>query len=291
MVGRCGVSVGKCEKECAMVSVEEHTECGCGCHINQEECEASGLHRFRDELCACECRDTEAKRRCLEQGRAWEKDTCTCGCPTTISCNSGNVYSTTTCMCEPVRAENSVNELPDSRTARDYFEDMVGWEVVTIAILLFLVLALLSVIFSLVARLHRMRRALKLKDFSVMEGEYHVYGELPARRVTEHQEDSEGDKTYLEIASVSSSSGFGSDVSKDRDRESPAAADTAQTTLSNERPVQGSDETVYRSPAKTSLVEPGVRELGGGTLRRGATGTMERAPRAAAGEAVPRCTK
>merc|ERR1712024_375576 len=66
-----------------------------------------------------------------------------------------------------------------------------------------------------------MRRALKLKDFSVMEGEYHnhIYGELQARKVTEQMEE---DKTYLEIASVSSSSGFGSDISK-TDRESPAA--------------------------------------------------------------------
>lgn len=28
---RCGISTGKCEKECASVTVLEHTECGCDC--------------------------------------------------------------------------------------------------------------------------------------------------------------------------------------------------------------------------------------------------------------------
>jgi len=221
MVGKCGVSVGKCEKECATVTLEEHTKCGCGCQIDRGQCETDGLHRFKKELCQCECKDVEAKRSCLEQGRTWEEDSCTCGCPALKSCASGTVYSATTCMCEPSEIDTeSKKKIGDSdMSAKDYINRMLGWEIVTIAILLLLILSLLSVIFSLVARLQRMRRALKLKDFSVMEGEYHIYGELQARKVTEQMEE---DKTYLEIASVSSSSGFGSDISK-TDRESPAA--------------------------------------------------------------------
>ena len=218
MVGKCGVSVGKCEKECATVTLEEHTKCGCGCQIDRGQCETDGLHRFKKELCQCECKDVEAKRSCLEQGRTWEEDSCTCGCPALKSCAPGSVYSATTCMCEPGLIDSGSKKVQDSEDMKDYINRMVGWEIVTIAILLLLVLCLLSVIFSLVARLQRMRRALKLKDFSVMEGEYHIYGELQARKVTEQMEE---DKTYLEIASVSSSSGFGSDISK-TDRESPA---------------------------------------------------------------------
>merc|ERR1712088_944882 len=63
MVGKCGVSVGKCEKECATVTLEEHTK--------------------------CECKDVEAKRSCLEQGRTWEEDSCTCGCPALKSSSPG----------------------------------------------------------------------------------------------------------------------------------------------------------------------------------------------------------
>ena len=220
MVGKCGVSVGKCEKECATVTLEEHTKCGCGCQLDKVDCELDGLHKFKEELCECECKDIEAKRSCLEQGRTWEENSCTCGCPALKSCAPGNVYSATTCMCEPSEIDTeSKKKIGDGdMSAKDYINRMLGWEIVTIAILLLLILSLLSVIFSLVARLQRMRRALKLKDFSVMEGEYHIYGELQARKVTEQMEE---DKTYLEIASVSSSSGFGSDISK-TDRESPA---------------------------------------------------------------------
>ena len=47
MVGKCGVSVGKCEKECATVTLEEHTKCGCGCQLDRVDCELDGLHRFK----------------------------------------------------------------------------------------------------------------------------------------------------------------------------------------------------------------------------------------------------
>merc|ERR1712079_697779 len=63
------VIVGKCGKECATVTLEEHTKCGCGCQIDRGQCETDGLHRFKKELCQCEFKDVEAKRSCLEQGR------------------------------------------------------------------------------------------------------------------------------------------------------------------------------------------------------------------------------
>ena len=39
--------MGKCEKECATVTLEEHTKCGCGCQIDRGQCETDGLHRFK----------------------------------------------------------------------------------------------------------------------------------------------------------------------------------------------------------------------------------------------------
>ena len=253
MVGKCGVSVGKCEKECATVTLEEHTKCGCGCQLDRVDCELDGLHRFKEELCQCECKDIEAKRSCLEQGRTWEEDSCTCGCPALKSCAVGDVYSATTCMCEPSEIDTKSKKIADSdMNAKDYINRMLGWEIVTIAILLLLVLSLLSVIFSLVARLQRMRRALKLKDFSVMEGEYHIYGELQARKVTEQMEE---DKTYLEIASVSSSSGFGSDISK-ADRESPAAESEKEHLYGKVN--KAGRENVYGKVKKADRVKDGL---------------------------------
>merc|ERR1719278_1299672 len=99
MVGKCGVSVGKCDKECAVVRVEEHTQCGCGCQLERATCEAKGLHKFKPETCVCECRDVEGKRRCLEQGRTWEEETCTCGCSSTTSCPPGWMWEKATCSC------------------------------------------------------------------------------------------------------------------------------------------------------------------------------------------------
>ena len=252
MVGKCGVSVGKCEKECATVTLEEHTKCGCGCQLDRIDCELDGLHRFKKELCQCECKDIEAKRSCLEQGRTWEEDSCTCGCPALKSCAPGNVYSATTCMCEPLEIDSKSNKkIAESNTNgnENYINRMLGWEIVTIAILLLLILSLLSVIFSLVARLQRMRRALKLKDFSVMEGEYHIYGELQARKVTEQMEE---DKTYLEIASVSSSSGFGSDISK-ADRESPSSADSEKAEHLYGKVNKAGRENVYGKVKKVDV--------------------------------------
>ena len=253
MVGKCGVSVGKCEKECATVTLEEHTKCGCGCQIDSIQCELDGMHRFKEELCQCECKDIKAKRSCLQQGRTWEEDSCTCGCPALKSCAAGSMYSATTCMCEPSEIDTKSNEIADGdMNAKDYINRMLGWEIVTIAILLLLILSLLSVIFSLVARLQRMRRALKLKDFSVMEGEYHIYGELQARKVTEQMEE---DKTYLEIASVSSSSGFGSDISK-ADRESPAVESEKEHLYGKVN--KAGRENVYGKVKKADRVKDGL---------------------------------
>ena len=67
MLGKCGLSVGKCDKECAVVTVEEHTSCGCDCDLRPEQCTVTGQHVFRPELCSCECKDIQAKRTCLEQ--------------------------------------------------------------------------------------------------------------------------------------------------------------------------------------------------------------------------------
>ena len=108
MVGKCGVSVGKCEKECAVVSVTEDTECGCGCEVSLLECEARGLHTFLPQLCQCQCRDHRAKQQCLQQGRAWNQKHCTCGCPAVLTCTSGTTYSTTTCTCELEISRNIV---------------------------------------------------------------------------------------------------------------------------------------------------------------------------------------
>ena len=230
MIGKCGVSVGKCEKECAVVSVEEDTECGCGCQTDRFECEAKGLHIFKPELCVCECRDSEVKRQCLQQGRTWQEESCQCGCNQELTCPDGSELFRTTCMCKHLIEEavvKVINKVDDQRWIREYMDTYISWEVITIGVLLGFILILLTIIFSLIVRLHRMKHALRMKDFSVMEGEYHIYGELPVRRIQEKLEDQEQqEKTYMELESVSSSSGFGSEVSKTDLQQHPSTVST-----------------------------------------------------------------
>jgi hypothetical protein len=205
MVGRCGVSVGKCEKECAVVSVEEHTECGCGCQLDRGDCEASGLHKFKKELCACECRDTEAKRRCLEQGRTWAEASCTCGCPAVLSCTSGSAYSPTTCMCEPVTEAVNVDE--EDRAPRSSGSALLSGEIIIIGVLLGLILIMLMIIFSLINKLQSVRRRMKLRKMTEeAQDNGDIYSELGKKDDALKPKE----QSYAQLYCDSPSSGFAS---------------------------------------------------------------------------------
>merc|ERR1719429_370068 len=66
MLARCGISTGKCEKECASITVLEHVECGCDCdHVTRDTCPASS-HVYDSDTCSCSCADTAAKQQCLD---------------------------------------------------------------------------------------------------------------------------------------------------------------------------------------------------------------------------------
>ena len=104
MLGKCGLSVGICAKECAVLTVTEHTSCRCDCHIKPDQCTTIGQHVFRPEVCACECRDDISKRQCLGQGHTWSEDNCQCGCPvaTLAECGVGYMFDyNKTCSCVP----------------------------------------------------------------------------------------------------------------------------------------------------------------------------------------------
>ena len=44
MLGKCGLAVGRCDKECAHVTVVEHTACSCDCQLSSAQCDP-GTHR------------------------------------------------------------------------------------------------------------------------------------------------------------------------------------------------------------------------------------------------------
>merc|ERR1711997_183390 len=110
ILGKCGLGAGRCEKECAHTTIEEHLECGCECAMKKEECE-SVTHRFRPEVCECECRDYMAKRTCLDLGRSWSDKTCSCGCPQEHNCPEGSSYDNVQCICSPDKKEFTENKI------------------------------------------------------------------------------------------------------------------------------------------------------------------------------------
>ena len=154
MVGKCGVSVGKCEKECAVVSVTEDTECGCGCEVSLVECEAGGLHTFLPQLCQCQCRDHRAKQQCLQQGRAWNHKHCTCGCAGGSQCPPGWRWQAESCSCTHAVEQQEVN-VAEGRRRQEV--DVLSWEMVLITVLLALLAVLLALVVVLVARLRLAR--------------------------------------------------------------------------------------------------------------------------------------
>ena len=205
MVGKCGVSVGKCEKECATVTLEEHTKCGCGCQIDSRECELDGLHRFKEELCQCECKDVEAKRSCLQQGRTWEEDSCTCGCPAVLSCTSGSVYSSTTCMCEPEESNDLLTK--EERAPRSNKGSIFSGEIIIIGVLLGLILIMLMIIFSLINKLQSVKRRIKLRRLTAeAQQNVDIYSELGKKDAMLKPKE----QSYNQLYCDSPSSGFAS---------------------------------------------------------------------------------
>ena len=205
MVGKCGVSVGKCEKECATVTLEEHTKCGCGCHLDRLQCEHDGLHKFKKELCQCECKDVEAKRSCLEQGRTWEEDSCTCGCPAVLSCTSGSVYSFTTCMCEPEETNDLLTK--EDRAPRSNKSSIFSGEIIIIGVLLGLILIMLMIIFSLINKLQSVKRRIKLRRLTAeAQNNVDIYSELGKKDAMLKPKE----QSYAQLYCDSPSSGFAS---------------------------------------------------------------------------------
>jgi len=179
MFGKCGMNVGKCEKECAHVTVEEHTECGCACELRREECD-NETHNFRPELCTCECNDTPAKRECLNQGRTWSEESCTCGCPLSLisECPEGFLYDfNTTCSCVAVINTSQFTETEErlEEEVRE-IEMMLSWETIVIITLVSILILLSLISIILVIRLKTMRKKVNSNHSlvpSTLSGQYY----------------------------------------------------------------------------------------------------------------------
>jgi len=160
LLGRCGITAGKCDKECASVQVKEDLQCGCECAIKKEHCNT--LQDYREDLCSCECRDKKLVRSCEESGRRWDPSTCTCKCPVNSDrdCSTGLVFDEeNTCTCVP--EIGGKNDVPLERTERSHQgEFFLRWEIIIIIVLIIIIFLFIVVTISLMRDLFRLRKKL-----------------------------------------------------------------------------------------------------------------------------------
>ena len=177
MFGKCGLNVGKCEKECAHVTVEEHTACGCACDLRHEECD-SVTHNYLPELCVCECRNTRDKRDCLDQGRAWSEKSCSCGCPLALvtQCPQGFIYDNESCSCKTdLETFNraTLGKIIEKEIKEE--DDVLSWEMIVMIILVSIIILLSLITMMLVIQLKTHKIKLKSNHSlvpSTLSGQY-----------------------------------------------------------------------------------------------------------------------
>jgi len=158
LLARCTIHSEKCDKICAEVEVDEHTECGCECKVKRHHCNEKQI--YREELCSCHCRDLSEVQACHDSGRVWDPGMCMCRCPLASlqQCSTNFVFDfTNSCKCIPEES----NELPGKRSERSHTTPHPNWQIMTICGLTLLVLILLITLFSLAKHVKRLRLRLR----------------------------------------------------------------------------------------------------------------------------------
>jgi len=174
MMGKCPVGGGKCDKECAILEVEDEEECECGCakHLEEECGSKKESHMWSRESCECQCKDQEARRRCLDSpGRLWSSSSCSCLCNTLSSCPTGLSHDPATCTCQPARASLQA-PAPGPREDRDTTLLLPHWtETLVILVLASLVVILAIFCGALLRRIHNLKTKLvKVKLPTALKG-------------------------------------------------------------------------------------------------------------------------
>ena len=90
MLSSCGVISGVCDMTCAMVEIQEDTQCSCDCLQEKREC-VSENHSFNNMECRCQCKEEEEYTLCRDKGRVWDSRNCSCSCPEVLvrPCSTG----------------------------------------------------------------------------------------------------------------------------------------------------------------------------------------------------------
>ncbi|KAG7166484.1 putative vascular endothelial growth factor 2-like [Homarus americanus] len=89
------------------VEVIKHTDCECGCKIQEQDCIAS-IQTYNEAECSCVCKNRDEKAKCEKQNstKYWDNDSCSCYCRKTQPCGSGEIFSQVSCKCEQLASRS-----------------------------------------------------------------------------------------------------------------------------------------------------------------------------------------
>ena len=208
IVVKCGLGAGRCDKECAHTTIEEHIECGWVCAMHREKYE-SATHRFRQEV--CECRDYAAKQGCLDQGRSWSDQTCSCSFPVDHTCTEGNRYDSINCLCTVEQNDATEDSLSGDIHEDIIAENVVSREIINIILLLVKNICLVAIVISLCTRLMVLRKVLTKVTLACDDDDYCEIYSTANKKNDALKPSKLGNNTYSKFDIYSASSGFGRD--------------------------------------------------------------------------------
>lgn len=81
-----------------ILTVEEHTLCGCKCKINPEDCTEKQI--YDERMCKCICKNNNEIADCLAADKMWNHNTCQCKCKEIEECSTGYTFNIEFCKCE-----------------------------------------------------------------------------------------------------------------------------------------------------------------------------------------------
>jgi len=249
MMGRCPVGGGKCEKECAVLEVEDEVECSCGCSKHDhDQCEEKrSSHSWNRESCECECRDQSLQRQCLEShAKLWDSSSCSCICQHQESCHTGLIFNPDSCLCEPtatiidaVETGAVVREDRDNERKSAIYEYFLkNWiEVIIIISLAICVVILCIICAALLRKIHKLKTIIHNSKTSHVKVASNLYSPCPVSQFESQQvkassiikpvsqlEQKHGSDKVLELYSSDSS-----EVSSERQTDCSYYTDTSLT--------------------------------------------------------------
>jgi len=119
LLSSCQVGKVVCDKTCATITIQEHSQCQCACLEEQRVCN-NARHFFNNMECRCECMAEEEYTLCRDQGRFWDSEECVCRCPMEMikPCSTGLQFSMSTCSCTTEDDDNISDNITDNRVER-----------------------------------------------------------------------------------------------------------------------------------------------------------------------------